>query len=235
MTTSTVPVARFAAHAPVRAAGAAASPAPRTAVEPSAPSTPDQPPAKDNRASYVGWGLAYLVGWGAFAVSGGDDPVLDLPSALPAVLLVVGLLSAFVVTAVGIARHAKQVTGPAAVAGQLLGAAWAIGFTALFLLITATAGDLGVHRVETLLWPAGSGLVVGMMYLMGGVVERDKLQYALGTWLALVTTAAVFLGTPGMYAVLALAGGGAYLLAAHLEPRRLAAARHTATRAGVAG
>lgn len=174
MTTSTVPVSRLTAPSPARPARP--TPSPRTAVEPWVARTADQPPAKDNRASYLGWGLAYLLGWGAFAVSAGDDPVLDLPSALPAVLLVVGLLSASAVTAVGIGRYAKQVTGPAAVAGQLIGAGWAIGFTALFLLITATAGDLGVHRVETLLWPAGSGLVVGMMYLMGGVVERDTLQ-----------------------------------------------------------
>ncbi|WAP57834.1 hypothetical protein [Streptomyces sp. S465] len=39
----------------------------------------------------------------------------------------------------------------------------------------------------------------------------------LGVWLALTSAAALLLGTPGLYWVLTLAGGGAYAL----ERRRL--------------
>lgn len=47
------------------------------------------------------------------------------------------------------------------------------------------------------------------------------LHYALGVWLALTSTAALSLDAPGLYWVLALAGGGAYALATALEHRRL--------------
>jgi FtsH-binding integral membrane protein len=174
----------------------------------------------NNRGVYAAWGVAWLVGYGSYAVSGGADPVLSLPSLVPVAALVTGLLAAFVVTIIATARAARGVTGPAALPGRLLGGAWAIGFTALFLLITALGRTLGDHHVETLMWPAGSALVVGLLYLMGGAVHRDTVQYVLGTYLALVSTAAVFLDTPGLYWVLATAGVGGYAVAAVIEHRR---------------
>ncbi|MFG2779490.1 hypothetical protein ACGFY7_16775 [Streptomyces prunicolor] len=69
-------------------------------------------------------------------------------------------------------------------------------------------------------WRESSGLVVGLLYLAGGAVYRDRLQYLLGTWLALTSSAALFVHGAPLYWVLALAGGGSYLVAAALEPRR---------------
>lgn len=177
-------------------------------------------PPMNNRSVYAAWGLAWLFGYGTYAVSAGTDPMLPLPSIVPVAMLSAGLLAAFVVTIVATARASHGVTGPAAVAGRLLGAAWAIGFTALFLLITALGRTLGDHHVATLMWPAGSALVVGLLYLMGGAVNRDNVQYALGTYLALTSTAAVFLNTPGLYWILATAGVGGNAAAAALEHRR---------------
>lgn len=74
--------------------------------------------------------------------------------------------------------------------------------------------------MQTLLWPTASGLVVGMIYLAGGAAHRDTLQYTLGTSLAAISSAALFFNGAHMYWILALAGGGAYLIAAALEPRR---------------
>ncbi|WP_262057029.1 ABC transporter permease [Streptomyces sp. STR69] len=150
----------------------------------------------DNRLSYVSFGLAWLVGHGVNALTHGDDPVVDLPSEIPASLLVVGLLAA----------------------------SWPIGFGALFLIITALSAALDEQKVHTLMWPTASGLVVGLLYLAGGAVYRDRLQYVLGTWLALTSSAALFLHGAPLYWVLALAGGGSYLVAAALEPRRHAKA-----------
>ena len=72
-----------------------------------------------------------------------------------------------------------------------------------------------------MLWPTGSGLVVGLLYLGEGAARRNVLHYALGTWLSLISTAALFLPAAGPFVVLAVAGGGAYLLATVLERRRL--------------
>ena len=106
------------------------------------------------------------------------------------------------------ARGQRGATGPAKVSGTMVGAAWLTGFTALFLLITGLGRVLGDDHLQTVVWPAGSALVVGLLYLAGGAVARDVVQYALGTWIAVIGTAAVFLDTPGLYVVLAVAGAG---------------------------
>ena len=168
-----------------------------------------------NRPSYVGFGLALLVGYGAFALSHGDDPILPIPSAVPAVVLLVGLLTALTITGV---TTAKAWSAHDAVIENMLAAAWLVGFGALYLVITALSEALRDQQVHTLLWPTGSGLVIGLIYLAGGIAHRDVLQYGLGAWLAVTSPAALFLHGANVYWALALAGGGAYLLAAMLEP-----------------
>lgn len=197
-----------------------ATPASATAPAPVAPG----PRLADNRWPYLAWGLAWLVGYGAFALARGADPVLALPARLPSLLLVAGLVGAAVVTTVQIVHDSRGAVGAAKTTGTLVGLAWGTGFTALFLLITALSAVLDDHLVETVLWPTGSAVVVGLMYLTGGAVHRDLLQYALGTYLALLGAAAVFVGSPGHYVVLAVAGAPAYLVAAALEGRRCTAA-----------
>ncbi|MFD3458699.1 ABC transporter permease [Nocardia fluminea] len=178
----------------------------------------------DNRPIYLSFGLAWLVGHGTFALSHGPNPLLDLPGFVPTALLGVGLLAAMIVTTVVSLRAQRGATKGEAVVGNLLGASWLIGFAALFFLITALGSTLSADTAATL-WPTGSGLIVGLLYLAGGAAYRDVLQYSLGAWLAVSSTAALFLDGAALYWALALAGGGSYLLAAALEPRRIAAAR----------
>lgn len=181
------------------------------------------PPVADNRPSYLAWGLAYLVGYTLHALAAGPTPLLRLPAFVPVLVLGLGLLAATVVTTVNVVRAQRGVTGPAAVPGRMFAGAWVTGFGALVLLITALGRDLDISRLSMLMFPAGSALVVGLLYLMGGALDRDLLQYTLGTILALVGTAAVFLGLSGLYWVLALVVAGVYFTAAALEPRRRAA------------
>ncbi|WP_090094815.1 hypothetical protein [Lentzea jiangxiensis] len=76
-------------------------------------------------------------------------------------------------------------------------------------------------ELQTVLWPAGSTIVVGLIYLAEGAVRGNELHYNLGTWLALVAAATLFVPGAGFFGVLAVLGGTAYLLAAFLESRRL--------------
>ena len=178
----------------------------------------------DNRPSYLSFGLAWLLGHGAYALSHGADPLVRLPAAVPSALLIAGLLIAMVITSVVTMRAQRGVTGADAVVGQLLAASWLVGFGALFFVITALSSALAQDDLKMLLWPTGSGLIVGLLYLAGGAAYRDVLQYALGAWLALTSTAALLLDGASPYWVLAVAGGGSYLLAAAIEPRRRAMA-----------
>lgn len=76
--------------------------------------------------------------------------------------------------------------------------------------------------LQTMLWPTWSGFLVGVLHLGEGATRRNVLHYGLGTWLALTSAAALFLGIPSLFWVLAIAGGGGFAVAAVLESRRLA-------------
>ncbi|WP_314416100.1 ABC transporter permease [Streptomyces sp. DSM 40484] len=176
----------------------------------------------DNRATYVSFGLAYLFGHGSAAVSESATPLLDLPGWLPMTLLGAGLALGTVQATVAALRAQRSTAEPDDVLpGKLLGLAWVTAFAALFLAITGLTATLDLPDVQSLLWPTGSGFVVGLLYIAEGAQRRNLLHYGLGSWLALTSTAALLLGSPGLYWVLTLAGGGAYALAAVLEHRRL--------------
>ncbi|WP_234390957.1 ABC transporter permease [Nocardia suismassiliense] len=173
----------------------------------------------NNRPSYLTFGLAWLLGYAAFALTYGDDPNLPIPSAVAPVLLLGGLLAGLIVTGVFAVRAQRGTHGREAVVGILLAASWLIGFSALYLIITALETALHDVQVQTLLWPTGSGLVVGMIYLAGGAAYRDLVQYTLGAWLAVTSSAALLLDGASLYWVLAIAGGGGYLVAALCQIR----------------
>jgi hypothetical protein len=176
----------------------------------------------DSRSAYVSFGLAYVLGHGATALSKGADPILSLPSWLPMALLGAGLVAGTIHSTVAAIRAQRGASKPEALSGKMLGAAWISGFAALFLAITGLTAVLEMPELPAILWPVGSGLVVGLLYLAEGALRRNPLHYALGTWLALISAASLFFGNPGLYWVLAIAGGGAYAMAAVLERRRLA-------------
>ncbi|MBO3679013.1 ABC transporter permease [Streptomyces sp. NEAU-YJ-81] len=176
----------------------------------------------DNRAAYIGFGLAYVFGHGSAALSKGTSPLLELPAWLPMALLGAGLAAGTIQATRAALRAQRGAAGPDLLSGKLLGASWLIGFAALFLAITGLASAVEMPDLQSMLWPTGSGLIVGLLYVSEGAARRNVLHYGLGVWLALTSTAALFLGTPGLYWVLAIAGGGAYAVATVLERRRLA-------------
>ncbi|MFE9577362.1 ABC transporter permease [Nocardia sp. NPDC006044] len=193
----------------------------------SAPSTsaPDRPGEVDNRATYLSFAFAYVFGHGAAALSRGSDPVLGLPGWLPMVLLGAGLAAGTVFATVAALRAQRAADASEVLSGKLLGVSWASAFAALFLIITGITSLLDRSDLQGVLWPVGSGLIVGLLYLGEGAARRNVLHYCLGTWLALVSTGALLLGTPNLFWVLTLGGGGGYAVATVLERRRLAALR----------
>ncbi|MEU7727517.1 ABC transporter permease [Streptomyces sp. NPDC040724] len=180
-----------------------------------------RPGEVDNRAAYAGFALAYVLGHGAAAASHGDTPLLGLPGWLPVTLLGTGLTTGIVLATMAAVRAQRGATAPELLSGRLLAAAWIAAFTALALAITGLTSVLGAPELQSVLWPAGSGIIVGLLYLAEGAVRRNVLHYGLGVWLALTSAAALSLDAPGLYGVLAVAGGGAYTFATALEHRRL--------------
>jgi hypothetical protein len=176
----------------------------------------------DNRGAYVSFGLAYVLGHGATAISSGTDPLVALPSWLPSILLGAGLAAGTVLSIAAVARAQRSADKASVLSGKLLGLSWISAFAALFLAITGITAVVNTPDLQTMLWPTGAGLVVGLLYLGEGAVRRNVVHYGLGTWIALVSAAALTLGTPGLFWMLAIAGGGGYAVAAVLERQRLA-------------
>jgi hypothetical protein len=171
-------------------------------------------------AAYLGFAFAYVFGHGA-AVLSRSGAVL-MPGWLPIGLLGGGLLVGTIL-ATRVSLRVQRTGSPAQRrAEKLVGTAWVTGFVALGLAITGLSTVFDQPELQTVLWPAGSTIVVGLIYLAEGAVRRNALHYNLGTWLALVAAASLFVPGPGFFGVLAVLGGGAYLVAAFLEPRRLA-------------
>jgi hypothetical protein len=154
-------------------------------------------------------------------VSLGPDPLIALPAWLPMTLLGAGLAAGTVFASVA-ATRAQRGAGPhESLSGKLLGLSWISAFAALFLAITGLAAQMEMPHLQSILWPTWSGFLVGVLYLGEGAARRNLLHYGLGTWLALTSTASLFLAVPDLFWVLAIAGGGGFAVAAVLEGRRL--------------
>ncbi|ASO19698.1 hypothetical protein FHR81_000624 [Actinoalloteichus hoggarensis] len=180
----------------------------------------------DNRASYTAFAFAFVFGHGAFAVSTGPDPLLELPGWLPFVLLGLGIVPGVILALIA-AKLAQFGADEASVAREkLVGTAWGTVFIALTMAISGMTSTMEMSAdAQAVLWPTGAVFVVGMINIAEGAIRRNTLHYSLGSWLTLVGAGALFFSGAGALGVLAVAGGGAYALAAYLERRRLAKLR----------
>lgn len=185
-----------------------------------------RPSVVDSRFAYRSFAFAFVFGHGAFAVSGGPDPLLALPLWVPLTLLACGIVPG-VVSSLMAAKRAQKDAGPAEVlAEKLLGNAWATVFIALTIGITGLTTTFDIPpEAQDVLWPTGAVFVVGLINVAEGAARRNVLHYWLGTALAIIATAALLLPPPGSFWVLSLAGSAAYLTAAFFESRRIAALR----------
>jgi len=174
----------------------------------------------DNRVAYLGFAAAYLLGHGGTALTVGASPVIDAPSWIPMILLGAGLAVGTVAATVAATRLQRGLTAQQAQPGKLLGMAWIVGFVGLFLAITGLSAATGDPSLQTVLWPTGSGLVVGLIYLAEGAMRRDTLHYGLGAFLIVIATGVLFLPTAIAIGVLAVVGGSAYIAATLLDQRR---------------
>lgn len=163
------------------------------------------------------WGAVWLVGYGAMWWTARDD---DTPSVAAGVIAVGGGVLALVVTIVHITRRTRGIAGSSARQGAMLGWAWAIGFLAQSMIVGGLGQAGASGEVIALAANAIAALVVGLLYLAGGILWRSTAMYVLGGWIALVGAAATLAGLPGSYLLMALAGGGGMLVAAAAEAAR---------------
>jgi len=193
----------------------------------------------DGRVLYGVWGLAWLLGYttlyvsavrtadAAAAASSATDPGAAVGQPEPWAFLAFSVLvaSAVAITIVHIMTRVSGVRGASARSGALYGWAWFISFAAMSMVLAGLARAGATPDIMGITSNSLSCLVVGIMYLAGGAMWQETRLYVLGVWILLVAGAATIVGLPGLYLVMAAAGGGGFLLMALVEQALRARAR----------
>jgi hypothetical protein len=181
-----------------------------------------------NPAPILGmWGLAWLAGFGAFYLASPKGPGPYLPAWVAGMVLGLAFAAAVAVSLVQGAWRGRGVEGPSRQVQAMYGWSWPVAFAGLWGI---NAGLM--HRglpsdLITLLWTGSALLVVGLLYLAGGIIWGDRVQYGVGVWILVTGAASVSIGVPGNFAVVSLAGGGGLLAAAALARARNRRSRPT--------
>src|ERR1035441_2263598 len=162
----------------------------------------------------VSWGVAWALGFGAFYFASSRARWHFLPLWAAAVVLVTFSAVAVAGVVTQMARRGRGVQGPSRTAGARYGWSWPLAFAGVFALNIGLSQHGLPASLAPLLWPGSSAVVAGVLYLAGGVLFADRVQYGLGAWMLAVGAGSVQAGWPANFAVLALAGGGGFLAAA---------------------
>ncbi len=155
---------------------------------------------------YGAWGVAWLLGFGGSYVMGAD--LLDVSPTVAITVIAAAFVLAVAISIVQGVRAGRGVRGPSERTGTMYGISWMISMTGMGLLL---GGIRMPGEVEALVYPAAFVLLVGVMYLFGGTLWNDRVQYGLGIWLIAVAAASTFLGSPNNYLILAVGGAGGLL------------------------
>ncbi|MGD0373888.1 MAG: hypothetical protein ABSB01_04805 [Streptosporangiaceae bacterium] len=160
------------------------------------------------------WGVAWALGFGAFyfASSGARGHFLPLWAAA-AILCTFSAVAVAAVVA-QLVRRGRGVRGPSRTVAASFGWSWLLALAGVFALNIGLSQHGLPASLAPLLWPGSSSVVVGVLYLAGGLLFADRVQYGLGAWMLAVGAGSVLAGWPANFAVLALAGGGGFLAAA---------------------
>lgn len=185
----------------------------------------------DGRVLYGVWGLAWLLGYTTLYASSlrtadaaatatgatGAGGAVGQPEPWAFLAFTFLIVSAVAITIVHIMTRTSGLRGTSARSGALYGWAWFISFAAMSMVLAGLARADANPEVMALASNSLSCLVVGIMYLAGGAMWQESRLYVLGVWILIVAGAATIVGLPGLYLVMATAGGGGFLLMTLVE------------------
>jgi len=188
----------------------------------------------DARLLYLAWGTAWLVGYlclwtsalrtadhpASAPLTTGRSPVVGGQPEPWAFWIFFSLIAAAVAfTIVHSVTRTAGTRGVSARAGAMYGWSWMLGFTTYGFVLGGLARAGASEEVLALASNAFACVVVGLLYLGGAAAFADRGLFVLGLWILLVAAVATFAGLPLTYLVMALLGGGGFLvmaLVAHL-------------------
>ena len=169
------------------------------------------------RASLIAWGIILLLGYGTMWLTvRGQRPFHGPnPGAFAAVTL---LATGSALATAAQARAESGVGGASALRRRIHFLSLMAGLAAMFALEGALYRAGASRAVIGIFEAAAPILVAGLFYLAGSALRLDWALCALGVWLVAVAGGGAFAGPVGIWAVGALAGGLAFVLAGLIEP-----------------
>lgn len=162
----------------------------------------------DSRLLYGAWGVAWLVGYLAmwFTSRDGSDPAAWAGWTLAALIV-----AAIVFTMVHTIGRSAGVRGVSARVGAMYGWGWMLGFVTMWAIMNGMVRAGADAEVISVAANGVACLIVGLMYLGGGMVFQDIGLYGLGVWMLVTAGIATVVGLPGINLVMGLLGGGGFL------------------------
>jgi hypothetical protein len=160
------------------------------------------------------WGVAWLVSDGAIWLSVRGQRPYNGPTSGALMTVTLVIVAAAIVTVVLVGRAASGVSGWSATQRRILLLSYLAGYVALFA-IEAALDHAGASRPVLGVYGAAVPiLLVALVIAASSVLSLDWSLFGLGIWLLAVAAGSGFAGPVGVWAVGALAGGGALLLLA---------------------
>ena len=160
------------------------------------------------------WGAAWMVSDGAIWLSvRGQRPYNGpTPAALTTLVMVIAAATVFAVIYLG--RAGSGVGGLSVLQRRILLLSYLGGYVALFTLEAAIDHAGASRAVIGVYGAAAPVLLVALIIAAGAAVFLDWSLLGLGLWLLAVAAGSGFAGPVAVWAVSALAGGGALLVMA---------------------
>ncbi|WP_423462670.1 hypothetical protein ACO229_20910 [Promicromonospora sp. MS192] len=168
----------------------------------------------DGRLLFGAWGLAWLVGYLAMWTTARET---GTPAGWAGWVLAGCIVGAMVFTIVHSITRTSGTRGASARIGALYGWTWFLAFMAFGVMLGAM-GDAGASpEVMAVAANGFACLIVGLMYIAGGLLFGAPSMAAAGGWMLVAAVLAAFAGMPDTYLVMAVAGGGGFLAMAVVE------------------
>ncbi|WP_125772759.1 hypothetical protein [Antribacter gilvus] len=168
----------------------------------------------DGRVMFGAWGLAWLVGYLAMWTSARET---GAPEPWAGFVLAGTIVGATALTIVHSTTRASGVRGASARVGAMYGWTWFLGFTVYGMVLGAMFRAGASWEVVATAANGFACLIVGLMYIAGGLLFGEIRMYAVGAWMLVTAAVAAFAGMPHTYLVMALAGGGGFLVMVVVE------------------
>jgi len=165
----------------------------------------------------VAWGLAWLLGYAALALSRRADYSLPL---VPYLFFCGCLAVALMFTFAYIVPKVRGIRGRSSREGTYYSLAWFLGMPLSALILSrvnAFLADLNTSQANEVAGVVSNAvpcLVVGVIFLMSAALWNEAVMGVLGGWILLVTLVVTIVGMPWAWWIMSVAGGGGMLVAA---------------------